>query len=360
MLISSFAQAHQLSTSYLTLQQDGKNFTGNWQVQLTDMARLLAADGVSLDQNADQQLSWREISNHEETISSALLAQLKFSQENGSCSPTQTGGFQLDSHANLPYLWLPVRVSCPHSGQVSLQYQGTFFELSQSHKLIANIMLSDATLNRILDVRQPTLLLSTGSASSLETAKEYLFQGIVHILIGTDHILFLLALLLTCVLYRDQGRWKGIQSPKSIFINTTWIITAFTLAHSITLTATALDLLPGNRWVELMIAISVLFAAMNNIFPLVSRLGWITFGFGLLHGMGFASVLGDLGLPARHTILAIVSFNLGVEVGQLAILLIALPGLIWLRHTWSYQRWIMPVSSAFIAIMAIRWSLERL
>ena len=110
---------------------------------------------------------------------------------------------------------------------------------------------------------------------------------------------------------------------------------------------------------ELGIAISVLFAALNNIWPIVLRLAWLTFAFGLLHGMGFAGVLGELGLPADQQLLSILAFNLGVEIGQLAILAILLPVLILLRNTKLYSKGIMPVGSLLIAMMAVQWSIER-
>ena len=162
------------------------------------------------------------------------------------------------------------------------------------------------------------------------------------------------------MLVRKQGEWQRVESKKQILIDTAWIITAFTLAHSITLTATAMNIIsPNTRWVELGIALSVLFAAINNIWPMIVRLGWITFCFGLLHGMGFASVLGELGLSNEYQLMSILAFNLGVEIGQLVILAICLPLLMLLRNNPWYKKAIMPAGSMLIAIMAIQWSIER-
>jgi hypothetical protein len=111
--------------------------------------------------------------------------------------------------------------------------------------------------------------------------------------------------------------------------------------------------------VELGIALFILFAALNKIWPLVPRLAWLTFAFSLLQGMGFAGVLGELGLPANQQLLSILAFNLGVESGQLAILAIVLPVLILLRQTKVYSTGLMPVGSLFIALMAMQWIIER-
>lgn len=92
---------------------------------------------------------------------------------------------------------------------------------------------------------------------------------------------------------------------------------------------------------------------------MIVRLGWITFCFGLLHGMGFASVLGELGLSNKYQLMSILAFNLGVEIGQLVILAICLPLLMLLRNNSWYKKAIMPAGSVIIAIMAIQWSIER-
>ncbi|HEY0894444.1 MAG TPA: HupE/UreJ family protein, partial [Cellvibrio sp.] len=184
--------------------------------------------------------------------------------------------------------------------------------------------------------------------------------GMVHIWIGIDHILFLLSLMLTCVLVRRGNQWFAQASIKRILINTTWIVTAFTLAHSITLSATALGLIQfSSQWVEVGIAISVVLVALNNIYPLVTRLGWLTFGFGLLHGMGFAGVLGELGLPADQQLLTVLAFNLGVEIGQMAIVLLLLPLFIFVRNQIWYARYALTGTSVVIALVAMQWVVDR-
>jgi hypothetical protein len=117
---------------------------------------------------------------------------------------------------------------------------------------------------------------------------------------------------------------------------------------------------PNARWIESGIALSVALAALNNIFPLVRNGRWIAaFGFGLIHGFGFASVLADLGLPRDALLLALVGFNVGVEVGQLAIIAAFLPLAYVLRGTWAYRRLVFVGGSAAIALVAAIWLAER-
>jgi hypothetical protein len=186
-------------------------------------------------------------------------------------------------------------------------------------------------------------------------------QGAIHIWIGLDHILFLLSLLLTCALVRRDKKWEANPNLRDIFFRTVWIVTTFTLAHSITLSATALNIIHlPSRWVEVGIAVTVALAALNNIFPIVVRLGWLTFGFGLLHGMGFAGALGELGLPADQQALTVLAFNIGVELGQIAIVLAVLPLLILTRKYYWYSRYSMTALSAVIVLIAMQWTIERI
>jgi hypothetical protein len=139
------------------------------------------------------------------------------------------------------------------------------------------------------------------------------------------------------------------------------IVTAFTVAHSITLSLATLGLVSlPSRWVESAIAASVVLAALNNIWPLFQARRWsVAFVFGLVHGFGFASVLADLGLPQGVLAVALVGFNVGVELGQLAIVAVFLPLAFALRRSLFYRRGLLLGGSWLIALLAAVWFLER-
>jgi hypothetical protein len=139
------------------------------------------------------------------------------------------------------------------------------------------------------------------------------------------------------------------------------VVTAFTLAHSITLSLAALGIISlPSRWVESVIAASIIVAALQNIRGVVDSKRWImAFGFGLIHGFGFASVLADLGLPQNALVTALIGFNVGVELGQLAIVAVFLPLAFWLRATKFYQVGVFKWGSILIALMALYWLIER-
>ena len=190
---------------------------------------------------------------------------------------------------------------------------------------------------------------------------DYVRHGVWHIWIGFDHILFLVSLLLPAVLVRHAGCWKERETLKASVLDVVRIVTAFTLAHSLTLTLAALGALSlPSRLVESAIAASVVLAALNNLWPLVHR--WraaVAFAFGLIHGFGFASVLADLGLPQDALVVSLVGFNVGVELGQLAIVAAFLPLAHALRRGLFYRRVVLGGGSALIALLAMVWLAER-
>ncbi|MDJ0881923.1 MAG: HupE/UreJ family protein [Gammaproteobacteria bacterium] len=182
-----------------------------------------------------------------------------------------------------------------------------------------------------------------------QVAKTYTVSGFQHIIpLGMDHILFVLGIFLL------STSWKPLL----------WQVTMFTLAHSITLSLSMLELfsLPA-RIVEPLIALSIAYVAIENIFtPGLhrSRL-WIVFAFGLLHGLGFASILAEFGMPRDDFALALISFNLGIEFGQLAILVIAyLLFAIWFKNQQRYRHWVIIPLSTLIALTGLYWFWDRL
>jgi hypothetical protein len=169
------------------------------------------------------------------------------------------------------------------------------------------------------------------------------------------------SLLLPAVLVRHEGRWQARSTLKASVLDVLKIVTAFTLAHSLTLSLAALGALSlPSRLVESAIAASVILAALNNLWPLAHR--WralVAFAFGLIHGFGFASVLADLGLPQGALALSLVGFNVGVELGQLAIVAAFLPLAYLLRHGLFYRRVVLTGGSALIVVLATVWLAER-
>ena len=185
--------------------------------------------------------------------------------------------------------------------------------------------------------------------------------GTEHIWMGFDHVMFLIALLLPAVLVRKGGRWRETAAFMPSLINVVKIVTAFTVAHSVTLTLAALGLvhLPG-RFVEVVIAASIAVAALDVLRPIFRGRIWIVvFGFGLFHGFGFAGALEEMGLLREHLGLSLFGFNLGVELGQLAIVAVVFPLLFALRTLPAYRTLLLPAAAAAMILVSTAWVLER-
>ena len=182
----------------------------------------------------------------------------------------------------------------------------------------------------------------------LDTFTLYVRAGAEHILpLGLDHVAFVLALVLSASLLR----------PLLIQIS------IFTLAHSVTLVLGAMNVVSLNGlWVELAIALSIAFVAIENLF-IKYREHWrylIIFGFGLLHGLGFAGALGELGIPQAHFISALAGFNVGVEIAQISFGLVMFVLLHKLVKQQNFKRWLLIVGNCLVALAGVYWLIERL
>ena len=185
--------------------------------------------------------------------------------------------------------------------------------------------------------------------------------GIKHILIGIDHILFLVALILPSVMFRRSREWEPVTEFKPALFYVIKIVTLFTIAHSVTLSLAALGILELNiQMVESIIALSIAVAALDILIPIFKgRIGLIVFVFGLFHGFGFASVLSHLGVLGDHMVLSLLSFNLGVELGQVAVICAIFPILYLIRNQSFYKGIIMRVGAVLLILIAMYWFVER-
>ncbi len=348
------ALSHELSNGYLTLKNDsGETLSGELLLKPKDIGQ-----AAGLDTNNDGNLTWGEVRRNHNLANDYIQNHLIIRGSETRCTVSLAPPSIRDISAE-SLLVYPLSVNCAFLNEVSVRYSGLVSDFP-THKLLTSITLNEQTSVHVLDSEQTFLSVSPKNSHWISQFSEMVYQGIWHIFIGLDHILFLVATLLTVNLLRKSKRWVKEKSIKRIVKSTVILVSTFTLAHSITLTLTALDFITLNsRIVELGIAISVAITALNNVYPVIMRLGFVTFGFGLLHGMGFASVFGDLNAQSGSLVMNVLAFNLGVEIGQLAIVALLLPILILLRNVRLYSKAIMPIASSIIAVIALNWTLQR-
>jgi len=349
------ALAHKASDAYLTLERDGTALRGQWDIALRDLDNAL-----DLDANGDGDITWGEVRARAADIAAYALQRLQISSGGERCALASTGQL-IDLHTDGAYAVLTLEGGCPQTAPtLAIDYR-LFEGLDPQHRGLLNFVENGDSRSAVFSADTPHRIVGGDAAGPWAQLGTYLNEGVWHIWTGFDHILFLLSLLLPAVLVRDRNAWHPGPSFHSSFVDVAKVVTAFTLAHSITLSLAALSIvvLPS-RLVESGIAMSVVVAALNNLFPMVANGRWIAaFGFGLLHGFGFAGALQDLGLPTGSLALSLFGFNLGVEAGQLAIVAVFLPLAFALRSTWAYRRVMFAGGSVAIAAVATVWLVER-
>jgi hypothetical protein len=185
--------------------------------------------------------------------------------------------------------------------------------------------------------------------------------GVRHIAEGTDHLLFLLTLLLPAPLVASGTRWRGCTTVRQSLLRVLGVVTAFTVGHSITLALAALGLVHvPNRLIEVLIAVSILVSAVHALRPLFpEREAAIAAFFGLVHGLAFATLLAQLGLGRWERVASILAFNLGIETMQLVVVAASLPSLVLLSRTRAYS-WLRVGGALFAGAAALGWIAERL
>jgi HupE / UreJ protein len=352
---ATHAQAHVASNGFLRIELEGPQVTGSLELAVRD-----AEIAVGLDSNRDGKVTWGEVRAAQGALTLYLRQHLQLSVSQGSCA-LNFAAVQINERVDGNYLWQPFTAVCPAvAHRVTIDYRLLDSE-DPSHRGLLTLTAQGVTQTAVLGGPRGAQNFDLSHPSVWYAFVEYLQAGIWHIWNGIDHLLFLLSLLLPAVLIRREQRWRAVPQAAPALINIFQVVTAFTVAHSITLSLAAFDVvrLPS-RLTESVIAASIIVAALNNVFPLVTEARWrIAFAFGLLHGFGFAAVLSEMGLPRGARLISLLAFNLGVEVGQLAVVLAVMPLAYLLRSTRFYQGTLMPWGSSAIAGLALVWLIQR-
>jgi hypothetical protein len=251
-------------------------------------------------------------------------------------------------------LALALSFACPDGAALTLR-DDTVFPTDVQHEAFVRQRFDDGGDAHVLRHGRQTLALGA-APSNLALARRFLVEGMLHLVTGYDHVLFLLSLVLTAGgLVRRAG-------PRAAARDVALVVTAFTAGHSVTLFAAALGwiVLPS-RLVETAIAASILLVAVANVARPEARHGlpWMAGGFGLIHGFGFSGVLAELGLPSQARVLSLLAFNVGIEAAQLAVVALLLPPLAWLGSSPARERRVILGGSLAVGLCALVWMVER-
>ena len=350
LILPGLASAHRASDGLLWIDSQADGFAIRWDVAIRDLEGIFA-----LDRNWDAEVSWAELSAARTELMDYARTHISVASDR-SCI-IQPAALQVAKYPDGGYAVLNLAATgCRSDGSVRVTY-AALFAVDPGHRGLLQLRRSDGTQSA---VAAPGAAVVTFAAdvSNGSTFVEFLREGVWHVWIGFDHVLFLLSLLLPCVLFAVQGRRDGLFDSLRAIVG---VVTAFTLGHSVTLglAATGLVVLPP-RLVESVIALSVALAALNNLYPVVTRRRWVlAAGFGLIHGFGFAGVLAELSADSSSLLVTLAGFNVGVELGQLAIVMVVMPIAWAIRRSWVYQQAIVRGGSIAVAVLGVMWAYER-
>jgi hypothetical protein len=352
--VAGAALAHKASDGYLAVEHRGETLDARIDLSLRDLDA-----AIGLDADADGAITWGEVKAAHGAIAALVAKGLVVTSAGAPC-PLDPVAHRIDRHSDGAYAVVRLAGRCEQASPALVIDYRLLFDVDPTHRGLVRYVAPDGGTKTVVltaDSRSASL---SSHTSAGEQAWAYLVQGAHHIWEGFDHLLFLVSLLLPAVLMRRDERWQPAASFRAAFVDVVKVVTAFTLAHSVTLSLAVLGIVSlPSRFVESAIALSVVLAAANNLRPVV-RNGrtFAAFAFGLIHGFGFAGALGELGLPDDALALSLASFNVGVELGQLVVVALLLPAAYLLRATLAY-RVAMTAGSLAIVAVGVLWFVER-
>lgn len=362
LVVSPVAMAHKASDAYLKLTPADAGTALRVDIALRDLDAAL-----DLDADADGQLTWAEV----KTAWPAIDAYVQRHVRLHGCTFDHPAP-ALERRSDGVYAALGYRAACPLAAQPALEYT-VLADVDPTHRGLLTITRDGAPPElRVLDPRATSVPQAAApvagsaqpaAAGPAATASRWQFvrEGIHHIVTGYDHVLFLMCLLLPSVMRRTPEGWRPVTHIGEALWPILGIVTAFTLAHSITLALASLKLVAlPSTFIEPAIAVTIVLAAVDNLVPIFrGRRALVTFLFGLIHGFGFAGVLAEMDLPAAHFAWALFQFNVGLELGQIVIVLIATALLFGLRRGSRYGAVVIRGGSYAAILVGVIWFIER-
>lgn len=337
-LLTTTVHAHVVGVSKGEYRIDGENVTA----ALVFARPELASSVQGLDADQDGLLSEQEVASGRKLINEAVIRHLVVKADTGNCN-----GFLLKAAlVEQDGLAIEALYQC-HQAAGKRVFDFRFLEqLSFGHRHLATVTQDNISQHFVAYAGNATFsMMPAAPVSGAATAWSLVHLGIEHILTGYDHLVFLLGLILV------GGRMRSLLLA----------ITAFTVAHSITLGLAALGVwTPAPSVIEPAIALTIAYVGIENWFlPDAARRWLITFPFGLIHGFGFAGALQEIALPQEQIPMALLAFNGGVEIGQIAVLLTVLPVIMYLRRQYWFVRNGVRSISAAIAVAGGWWFVVR-
>ncbi len=347
------AAAHSLSTSYLTVVTAGSAMRVQWEIALRDLDYAIGLDPTG-------RITWGDLRARQQAIVDYAMPRLALSSGGSACKPGPVA-LLADERAGNGYAVLDFTARCPSTVRAVGIDDRLMFDLDPRHRALVDVIAGGSFHVAVLSPASPQVTVAAGGRLG-QTFADFFRVGVAHIMSGPDHLLFIALLLFPAMFRRGaRGRWEPVERFGPAFLQTTKILSAFTVAHAITVTAATLGWVSiPSRIIEGAIALTIVATAVDNIVSVLPERRWVLgFGFGLIHGMGFAAALGPLSLPAWPLAVALFSFNVGVEAAQLVAAMLVLPVGFALRHVRAYPARFLPGASGVAGLVALAWFARR-
>ena len=351
-LLPTTAGAHSLTSSTIAVTVAESSVEATISLPLKTLDRAMGT-GYASD---------TDISGDVHEIEAYLAEHLSAADADGTAWAVTFDDTERETIEGVDSLTVDVAFATGDSGtdEFTLAYDGIIDAVGDHEAVVVLIdSVGDISTAGVIDAEHETLEITDTAQST--AVGDMIRHGYHHVLEGADHLLFLLALLLPAPLVAVAGRWRRGDGALSTAKAVLRVVSAFTLGHSLTLIASALDWVTvPSRPVEILIAASVGVAAVHAIRPLAARGAVIVaLGFGLVHGLAFARILADLGLDGSASLLSLLAFNVGIELAQLTCVALVFPSLYLLSRTRLYPA-VRTAGATFALVAATGWALDRL
>jgi len=343
--------AHQSRENYITIVSDAERLTLQCEIESDNFSKV-----VAIDDNSNGIVSWRELRVNEDKIVTYLLKSISLTQEDQKIA-LRASNYEVYRRDDQSYLRLNlVSGTYDLKKELLLNYQ-LFFDMDALQRVFVLSKMGAENVSMLLTPRQRSIVIQGKKQTLLQQSVSFFMEGVWHIWSGYDHLLFLLMLLLPALIEKHEGVYRRSASVKKVFIKVLKIVTLFSLAHSLTLGVAFFDYATINpKIIEIFILISIVITALINILGLTpKRLYILIFTFGLLHGFGFANALNEMTLSQGHVVLTLLGFNLGVEVGQIVLVVAAMPLLYAVAGSKFYHPWVIRAVSSLTVAVSFYW-----
>jgi hypothetical protein len=347
LLWAAAASAHPLDDSRLAVAVNGVGLDLRWEISLRDLDAM-----VDLDRDRDNRITAEEHQAGRAAIEHYVRPHLRVDADGRVCEGHKPAEQSFAQRNEGSFVLLRYALACPTlPGRLAIAYD-LFAKEHPAPRMFVTVTAGQRVWAEVMSDDRRSLTIDLSQAGEVGFVAFFL-SGVMHMLEGIDHLLFLAVLLLPLMLAGDR-------KPGRRLVEAAKILTAFTLAHGFTLWLAVLGLvdIPA-RLVESAIALSIAATALDNVRPFLGGRRWlVAFGFGLVHGLGFASALGSLELPLAGLALALLAFNLGLEAAQLGVAALALLAGYALAGA-GVRRTLLPLGSAAAGLVAVVWFAER-